>query len=111
MKIVNTTPHSVVLIVNNERIVIPTSNLLIRLKEKRTKIGELEIDGTKVNINKVEYETTDLPPQQNDVYYIVSSIVANAFPNRNDLLIVDETIRDDKGVIIGCKSFAKIGGE
>lgn len=38
-------------------------------------------------------------------YYIVSRMVANALPNRKDLLVPNELVRDDQGNIIGCRSF------
>jgi hypothetical protein len=108
MEIINATPHDITIISDGEKIVIPKSNLIIRLKERRVKVGELEINGKKVNVNRVEYETSDIPPEKEGVFYIVSSLIAGAFPNRKDLLIVDETIRDEKGTIVGCKSFATI---
>jgi hypothetical protein len=39
--------------------------------------------------------------------FIVSKIVAEANPNRDDLLIVSETVRDG-ATIIGCKGLSKL---
>jgi len=39
-----------------------------------------------------------LPPQQDNVYYVVSALVANAYPHRRDLLC-PETKKDEKGSI------------
>lgn len=42
------------------------------------------------------------------VGYIVSSLVASRVPNRPDVFIPNESVRDDKGRIIGCKSLGHI---
>ena len=41
-------------------------------------------------------------------HYIVSRIVAEIMRNRKDLILANETVRDDKGQIIGCKSFSRL---
>ena len=38
-------------------------------------------------------------------YYIVSQLVKSALPDRVDLLVPAEVQRDEKGNILGCKSF------
>lgn len=35
-------------------------------------------------------------------------LVANAVPHRNDVFIVDDTVRDDEGRIIGAKALAHV---
>jgi len=52
-------------------------------------------------------EVENLPSLQKDTIYVVSMMVANACPDRNDLYIVNETVRDERGRIIGAKSLAK----
>ena len=47
-----------------------------------------------------------LPVAPNGTFYIVSRIAALAMPERTDLLMVDGTIRDENGRIIGCTGFA-----
>ena len=37
-------------------------------------------------------------------YYIVSQLVKNALFSRKDLLVPAEVVRDEQGVILGCKS-------
>ena len=39
-----------------------------------------------------------------ETFYIVSQLVKSALPNRSDLLVPAEMVRDEKGMIIGCKS-------
>ena len=41
------------------------------------------------------------------VFYIVSQLVKNALPDRTDLLVPAEVVRDGNGNIIGCKSLGR----
>ena len=66
-----------------------------------------DMDWDKIPITKTVFgEVEGLPEYSKGRYYIVSSLVAQACPNRPDLLIVNETIRDKEGKIIGCQSFS-----
>ena len=47
-----------------------------------------------------------LPDATDGIYFIVSSIVAQACPERKDLFIPDATIRDEKGAVIGCAALS-----
>lgn len=42
-----------------------------------------------------------------EVYYIVSQIVKSALPERHDLLVPAEVVRDEMGNILGCKSLGR----
>jgi hypothetical protein len=41
-------------------------------------------------------------------YYIVSALVATRHPERTDFLMPHDIMRDEKGVVLGCKSFAVV---
>ena len=66
--------------------------------------GILYIDIMEKSFNEVK----GLPEPQEDTYYIVSALVAGAAKNRVDLLIPNDTVRDEQGRIVGCRSLAKI---
>ena len=51
-------------------------------------------------------EVVDVPSQKDGIYYIVSRLVLSACPDRTDLLVPNELVRDENGNIIGCSSFA-----
>ena len=54
-------------------------------------------------------EVFGLPETEEGTFYIVSRIVAEAVKGkREDCFIVSETIRDEEGRIIGCKSLGRI---
>lgn len=102
MEIKNMTPHEIAVQTATGMKSIPSSGC-IRVSSQSHSIGE--IDG--IQVSQTTYgKVTDLPEQEDGVIYIVSSIVCQAAPERNDLYIVNETIRDDSGRIIGCKSIA-----
>jgi len=104
MNLVNMTPHSISIVDENNSVIkiIPTSGNLIRLKSSTVDSG-LSVDGVK--ITKTAFgEPEGLPGEQDGTYYIVSQIVKTALPNRKDLLVPAEMVRDTEGNIIGCKS-------
>ena len=49
-----------------------------------------------------------MPEICDDTIYIVSALVARACSDRPDFFIVNETVRDNGGRIIGCKSFGRV---
>jgi len=51
-------------------------------------------------------DVTGLPEPKDNILYIVSQIVADACPNRCDLLVPSDIIRDGAGQVIGCRSFS-----
>lgn len=53
-------------------------------------------------------EVEGLPETQEGTIYVVSSLVAQRVPNRTDVFIPNESVRDDQGRIIGCKSLGRI---
>jgi hypothetical protein len=41
------------------------------------------------------------------VYYIVSAMVRAALPDRKDLLVPSQQVRDDAGRVVGCKTLGR----
>ena len=106
MKIINLTPHDIVFVREGAAdIVVPASGKIARVAVKTVIIGD--INGIPVTTS-VFGGVEDLPEPTADTIYIVSSIVASRVTNREDVYIPNESVRDDKGRIIGCKSLGKI---
>lgn len=104
--IINLTPHAVtVLREGAEPIEYPPSGKVARCATQRQVIGSL--NGIPINRTKFG-EVSGVPEPAPGVYYIVSAMVAQALPQRNDLLIPDDTVRDKEGRIIGCRAFARV---
>lgn len=102
----NLTPHDINLVLSDGQVVtFPSEQPVPRVSSKTVSDGN--IDG--YPLTRTEYgEVENLPEPEDGVYYIVSALVAGRCPNRTDLVIPNEQVRDDKGRIIGCRSFGRI---
>lgn len=83
-------------------VIIPSSGIA-RIKTTQEKVGE--INGIPVYTTKYE-EVIGLPEAQDDVIYIVSTIVAQVV-KRKDVVAPDtnNAVRDEKGNIVVVKAF------
>ncbi len=114
MKLVNLTPHEIYLMPEEGKILsIPSSGTVARCEVRREKIGSLSVDGIDVPVNKTVFgQVENLPEPEEDIIYIVFSIVAQAVaqsaPDRTDVVIVDDAIRNEKGQIIEARALARI---
>lgn len=104
MKIVNMTPHDIHFYSEEgEKLhTFPALGDLVRVNTKVREAGN--IGGFRL-VKKESPDIVFLPPKKEGVMYIVSLITKSSCPHREDLLTVDDTIRDEKGRIIGCKAF------
>ena len=106
-KLVNLTPHTVTIVKDGVPVLDVPSTGLARCKTSRVQVRTLEVDGIKIPVNKTVFgEVYGLPAPEEDTVFIVSRPVINALPDREDLVSPDDTIRDDKGVIVGAKAVA-----
>ena len=106
MSIINKTPHAITLIGEKGEVIlsIPSDGCPIRLTTKT--VAAEPIEG--VPTSSTEFgEATGLPDFQEGVYYVVSQLVKGAFPERKDLLVPAEMVRDASGNIVGCKSLGR----
>ncbi|PST31360.1 hypothetical protein [Enterocloster lavalensis] len=106
-EIVNLTPHAITVYDAAGENVLQTipSTGVARAEQRRDPIGK--ING--IPVSKSSYGAAEgLPAPKDGVVYIVSAITAQAAPDRDDLYITDELVRDDGGQILGCKALAQI---
>lgn len=102
-QIYNCTPHDVLIITEPRNICISTSGINIRVDQETEPLyylGGIPITETKWKLNPFPFT------YNKDIMYIVSSIVAMAYPDRRDLLVPTDPVRDGSGRIIGCKSLS-----
>lgn len=66
-------------------------------------------DGTLI-FRWVPREITGLPEPKQNTYYIVSKMVAQACPERGDLIFSGTMVRvrDNAGAIVGCVDFSRV---
>ena len=112
MIIVNLTPHVLNLMPagpDGPIATIPPSGQVARCAVDRVQVDTVTVDGVSVPVNQTQFGTVfDLPDPQPDTIYVVSALVAQAVPDRQDVFIVDDAVRDDQGRIIGARALAHI---
>ncbi len=105
-KIINLTPHEIVLVRNREKIIFPKSNEIVRLEEEDKKINDFLVL-RKYNLPQ------NFPKIQENVLYIVSLPILLSV-KRKDFIAPDTgsgAIRDKSGRIIGTTRFITIYNE
>jgi hypothetical protein len=103
--IINKTPHPVI-IVDGEGKEIYRFEKAAPIRLASQTIADEEIAGVPTS-RTMFGEPVGLPDYENGTYYIVSQIVKSALPDRADLLVPAEVVRDTQGNIIGCKSLGR----
>lgn len=112
-KLINLTPHAIMM-VNGEGetiLTIEPSGTVARVTQSTEQLAMVTIDGVDIPVTQNTYgELVNLPEEKAGVSLIVSAMVASAGEKlgRKDLFIPNETVRNEKGQIIGCKSLGKI---
>jgi hypothetical protein len=108
MKIKNMTPHGVNIIDKEGGVLMTFPSMgQIRLSQETERVGSLSVEGAEIPLSRTSFGGVDIPEEDGETIYIVSSLVCQARPDRGDLLIVNETVRDDNGCIIGCRSLSR----
>ena len=107
MQIINLTPHAINFLDESNRpiLTVEPSGVIARAKQTRTLCGN--IDG--IPVNQCAYgQVQGLPEPAKETIYVVSSITAQACPERADVYIVDDSVRNEDGRIIGVRALAHI---
>lgn len=86
-------------------IAIPPSRKVARIEEKKINKGIINFIPF---YKKVYGNIIDLPEPEDDTYYIVTLSVAQEQLSREDLLVVGETIEDDREFVVRTKSLARL---
>lgn len=102
-RVINLTPLTLnVVSLDGEVVVMPSEGVarVVTLTEEVSSICGFAV--SKSTFGKVE----GLPEPQDHTYYVVSRLVLQALPERNDLLFPGELVRDAEGNVIGCKGLS-----
>lgn len=104
-KVINLTPHAVVVVAPEGDIMFPPSGQVARVREIAYDAPSLTTTIGDVPMMRVRYarEVDGLPKQSLDTVHIVSRIVASAVPRR-DLVFPQSELRDNSGRIVGCEA-------
>lgn len=99
-KLVNLTPHSLNIVAADGSTVYipPDGNRIARVAS--TSVIVATVNG--INISRQTFgKVMDLPDAQDDVVYIVSRMVKDRVPDRDDVVVPGVPFRDTDGKIIG----------
>jgi len=107
MKIVNLTPHPLNLMPEGPEgpvVTIPPSGQVARCAVDRVQVDTVTVDGISIPVNQTRFgKVENLPEPQEGTIFIVSALTAQAVPEREDVFITDDAVRDEQGRIIVCQ--------
>ena len=90
---------------NHTNITIPKSGTVAYCKQQDNILDEACLNGCIFPIGKRIYtEVGNVPAPKENVFYIVNLVVAQQLPERDDLLVPSNSIKDENGNIVGFKS-------
>jgi len=113
MEIKNFTPHAINYIAPCGEQVTFSSSGVARVSAISESAGSYGLDGhvsetgqTIVRLISQSFGKVEgLPDEESGVRYIVSRLVKSALPEREDLIVPADLIRDASGQITGCRAF------
>lgn len=104
MRLVNLTPH----VINVGNLAIAPSGAIARVASATEVVEQIFVDGNAVDIVQTKFGSPQgLPAPEEGVYFLVSSLVRLAAPERVDLLSPGEQTRDAQGRVTGCKNLTR----
>lgn len=107
----NLTPHTVMFIdAAGMMFAIQPEPVSARVGEKRIRLATVIDGGMLVPIYRKSWDregATGIPPKDGTLY-IVSTVIAEAFPERDDFLVPDEIERTEEGLIVGAHALAQM---
>ena len=111
VELVNLTPHDVTITTPGGDVFMAACVNPARCERRDHLEGEIRVGPVVVPIYRVVFgAVTCLLPEQPGRLLVVSRLVAEARPDRRDLVVPDRLIRDDAGRPVGCRGLATIAG-
>ena len=106
MVVMNLCPHDVTLYyADGETVTFPASGFVARCSTSTETVGE--VNGIPVIRTKMR-SVDGLPAPADGICYIVSFAVAEKVPEREDVFYPARSVRNDAGMIIGCKALGHV---
>jgi hypothetical protein len=107
VEILNLCPHNIDMLVGEVEVSLAPVGLA-RCTEQRHSLGyAISATGVRIPLMSCSYgAVTGLPEPKPGRVYVVSHLVAKRCPERNDLVVPDQLVRDDYGVIIAARALS-----
>ena len=109
MPIINLTKHEVNIVRPEGTYTLEGVDKPARVKSQTEILGWMHENGFAFPVQRTNYgEVEGLPDPVAGTIYLVSSMVASALPERTDLVVPADRIKDSSGNITGCRSLGVI---
>ncbi len=109
VRLVNLCPHDVVVVLDHGQLVLRPDGPPARCVVERVHAGDIRTDGWTVPVVESRVvQAPVLPDERSGILLIVSRMVAEAVPDRSDLVFPDGLVRDEGGTVVGCSGFARL---
>ncbi|MBR8744488.1 hypothetical protein [Nocardiopsis sp. MG754419] len=109
MRVINLTPHEVRVVDAQARVIRTWQSAPRPARVETDRVRLHVLDGIPL-LSEERTRAANLPDPEDGVWYIVSSVVSSAHPERRDLLVPSDLVRDGKGVVTACRSFVITSG-
>ena len=101
------TPHAINFVDGDGHAVLTVEPSGSVARVKASTVSDGTIAG--LPVTRTEFgEVEGLPMPEDGKVFLVSSLVAGRVPDRRDVFIPNESVRDKDGRIIGCRSLGRI---
>ncbi len=108
----NLTPHTVHLVTAAGTVQLPPEASPARLRQEATATGHIEADGATLQLFDVGVGGVEnLPAFHAGVWLVVPRLIADACPERRDLVFPYHEVRDDAGRVVGCRALGRVAGD
>lgn len=106
IQIKNATPHSINVFVDGKEVMtLEPSGTIPRVEQEEVVIET--INGVPITRQKFS-EPYGLPEEQENVFWVVSRLTAEAAKDRKDLLVPGPMVRGEEGKPVGCNGLSRI---
>ena len=106
----NLTPHPVTIITEIGSVqLLPEPGPRPHIDEMREITGHVFVEDMPVPTVRITAgSAVDLPEPEPNTLLIVSRVIAEARPDRTDLLVPYDLVRDEAGRVVACRSLARV---
>lgn len=111
-EIINATPHELVIFDedHNPLLRLPKSGRPFRVAERTTTHEPITAADHRIPVVRISFAEIEppLPAPVDGTWWVTSHLVAAAAPERDDLLIPTQVVRDAAGRILGCRALGRL---
>jgi hypothetical protein len=105
----NLTPHPVMIVGESDSIALPPCSSPPRIADQILRSTSIVVGRLDIPLRDIAPGTVSgLPEPQEGVLLIVARIVAATRPDRADLVVPFDDVRDHDGRVIGCRALARL---